>query len=69
MKHIAHTINREGVLVPANGFKQPEPTKTLKSQSIWMHSVERTDRQNPFKAFAIFGLMIIGMVLILIFIR
>lgn len=69
MKHIAHTINREGQLVPGNGFKHPEPTKTIKSQSIWMHSVERTDSQNPFKAFAVFGLMIIGMVLILIFVR
>lgn len=54
MKKIAYTVNREGVRVEGNGFKQNEPIEQVKNSNIWMHSIERTDAANPIEAFTIF---------------
>lgn len=56
MKHIAHTINREGKVVQGNGFKQPEPTVSMNKHNIWMHSIERTDAANPIQGFILLGI-------------
>lgn len=69
MKQIAHTINRDGKIVPANGFKQPEPTISMNKPNLWMHSIERTDAANPIQGFVIFGLMILLVGLVLVFVR
>lgn len=69
MKNIAHTINREGKLVQANGFKQPEPTISMNKPNLWMHSIERTDAANPIQGFVIFGIMIVLVGLVLVFVR
>lgn len=70
IKHISHTINRDGKIVPANGFKHPEPTISMHNPSnIWMHSIERTDAANPVQGFIIFGIVILAIGLILIFVR
>lgn len=53
-KQVAYSINREGKLVEGNGFKQNEPTKEIRNNNIWMHSIERTDAANPIEAFTIF---------------
>lgn len=65
MKHVAHTINRAGELVPANGFKQPTPTTSIHNHGIWMHSVDRTDSANPITGFIILGvtLVVMGMII------
>lgn len=69
-KAISHTINRDGVEVPANGFKHPTPTVSMHNPtSIWMHSIERTDTANPVQGFIIFGVTILAIGLILIFVR
>jgi hypothetical protein len=70
MKQIAHTINRDGKIVPANGFKQPTPTIAMQNPSgIWMHSIERKDFSNPLTSFLVFGIAILLIVLILVFVR
>jgi len=68
MKQIAHTINRDGKIVPANGFKKPEPTISMNNQSIWMHSIDRTDTGNPIQAFitALIGLVLFIVVALVI---
>lgn len=66
MKQIAHTINRNGELVPANGFKKPTPTVAMQNRSIWMHSIDRTDSSDPIKGFAFAGIAIILMIGLLI---
>lgn len=65
----AYSINRDGKLVQANGFKQPEPTISMNKPNLWMHSIERTDAANPIHGFVIFGVMIVLVVLILVFVR
>jgi len=55
MKQISHTINRDGKIVPANGFKQPEPTISMNKPNLWMHSIERKDYSNPIPSFLILG--------------
>lgn len=65
----AHTINRDGQLVPGNGFKQPTPTVSMHRPNLWMHSIERKDLGHPAKetfisfiivaAIAIVGLFLI----------
>jgi len=61
MKQISHTINRDGKIVPANGFKQPEPTISMNKPNLWMHSVERKDFSNPLTGFLILGVTLIVM--------
>lgn len=56
MKQIAHTINREGKVIPGNGFKQPTPTATPNNYGIWGHSIERTDAANPIQGFVVLGI-------------
>lgn len=69
-KAISHSINRDGQIVPANGFKQPTPTISMHNPSnIWMHSIERSDAANPVQGFIIFGVLLLTMGLILIFVR
>jgi len=69
-KHISHTINRDGKLVQANGFKQPDPTVSIHNPSpLWMHSIERTDAATPIQGFVIFGVMIVLVGLVLVFVR
>jgi len=66
MKHVAHTINRSGELVPANGFKEPTPTVSMQNNTkIWMHSIDRTDSANPITGFVILGvtLVVMGMII------
>jgi hypothetical protein len=69
MKQIAHTINRDGKIVPANGFKHPTPTIAMQKPNIWMHSVERKDFSNPLTSFLVFGIAILLIVLVLVFVR
>ena len=69
MKNIAYTINREGVKVKANGFKQPEPTISMNKPNLWMHSIERTDAASPVQGFVIFVVMILLVGLVLVFVR
>ena len=69
MKQISHTINRDGKIVPANGFKQPEPTISMNKPNLWMHSIERTDAASPLQGFVIFGVMIVLVGLVLVFVR
>lgn len=69
MKQISHTINRDGKIVKANGFKQPEPTISMNKPNLWMHSTERTDAANPIQGFVIFGIMILLVGLVLVFVR
>lgn len=69
MKQISHTINRDGKIVPANGFKQPEPTISMNKPNLWMHSIERTDAATPLQGFVIFGVMIVLVGLVLVFVR
>lgn len=57
----AYSINRDGQLVPANGFKQPEPTISMNKPNLWMHSVERKDFSNPLTGFLILGVTLIVM--------
>lgn len=65
----AYSINRDGKLVQANGFKQPEPTISMNNYGIWGHSIERTDAANPIHGFVIFGVMIVLVGLVLVFVR
>ena len=65
----AYSINRDGQLVQANGFKQPEPTVSMNKPNLWMHSIERTDAANPIQGFVIFGVMIVLVGLVLVFVR
>lgn len=54
-KQVAYSINREGKLVQGNGFKQNEPTKEIRNNNIWMHSIDRKDFSNPIPSFLILG--------------
>jgi hypothetical protein len=66
MKKIAHTINRDGKLVQANGFKQPTPTTAMQNNSpLWMHSIDRTDSANPIAGFLILGAALLAMGIII----
>lgn len=37
----AHTITRDGRIVPGNGFKKPTPTASMHRYGLWQHSIER----------------------------
>lgn len=65
MPAIAHTVDRDGRIVPANGFKKPTPTTAIHNHGIWMHSVDRTDSANTFTGFLILGATIaIGFIIL-----
>lgn len=64
-KAIAHSINRAGELVPANGFKKPTPTATPHNYGIWGHSIDRTDSANPIAGFGIFlGVVVVAIIVL-----
>lgn len=68
MRNIAHRVNRDGSISKVhtvNQIKEEEPpTITMRNQSIWMHSIERSSNpKEGFQSLALcIGILIIGWV-------